>query len=240
MNWVTLVLAIVAALIGVGLLWWRARVGSELALMKSTQPSTAKDAVGKPAGTVVAVAGVLKTDAPLTSEFAQKPCIYYRALTEREVEKVEIGTDGKRETRREFETEIDVQRHAPCLLEDASGTVAIDFEGAKVEALQVHRRYESQAGVASLVGSLVGVSGTTLGHRYTEWIIEAGVPVYVLGTALAGGKVGKTPKQTFVVSIKSEAERERSLGRTRMWQMISAVVALIIAAGLAYVSFATD
>ena len=65
----------------------------------------------------------------------------------------------------------------------------VDFEGAKVEAEQVHRRYES-GGLASVVGGLLSVGGTTLGYRYTEWIVAADTPVYVLGTARAGDNAG--------------------------------------------------
>ena len=239
MNWVLLIIAAVAALIGGGLLWWRANVGKELGLMLATETSSAKDIAGKAPGTLVELKGALKADALLTSDFTSTACVYYRSLTEREVERITHDSDGKRETRREYETENDVVRFAPSArVEDASGSVVIEFDGAKVEGKQVHQRRESDMGVGALVGSLLGAGGGTIAHRYTEWVIEAGVPVYVLGTA-NGGKVGKAAdkKQPFVISIKSEEEREKSLGRTRMWQMVGAVVALLIAAGLLYAAF---
>jgi len=218
MPWVQLILAAIALLAAAGIWYWRSRVGAELALMAATETSNAKDIASKAPGTAVELKGPLRCQALLTSEFAQQPCVWYRALTEREYENVTTGSDGKRETRREFETVTD-----------------IDFEGAKVEAAQVHRRYES-GGLASVVGGLLSVGGTTLGHRYTEWIIAADTPVYVLGTALAGGKVGKATgkKQPFVVSIKSEEERTKSLGWTRLWQLLGAIVCAAAALGFLY------
>jgi E3 Ubiquitin ligase len=235
MPWVQLILAAVALLAAAGIWYWRSRVGAELALMAATETSNAKDIASKAPGTAVELKGPLRCQALLTSEFAEQPCVWYRALTEREYENVTTGSDGKRETRREFETVSDNVRFAPAVLEDATGTVPIDFEGAKVEAAQVHRRYES-GGLAAVVGGLLSVGGTTLGHRYTEWIIAADTPVYILGTALAGGKVGKATekKQPFVVSIKSEEERTKSLGWTRMWQLLGAIVCAAAALGFLY------
>jgi hypothetical protein len=234
MPWVQLILAAVALLAAAGIWYWRSRVGAELALMAATETSNARDIAGKASGTAVELKGPLRCQAPLTSEFAQQPCVWYRALTEREVERTTTGSDGKRETRREFETESDVVRFAPVVLEDATGTVPIDFEGAKVEGEQVHRRHESAGVGTTLVAGLLGAG--TLGHRYTEWIIAADTPVYILGTALADGRVGQSTgkKQPFVISIKSEEERTKSLGWTRLWQLLGAIVCAAAALGFLY------
>jgi hypothetical protein len=206
--------------------------------MRATETSGAADVSAKPPGTLVELKGPLASDALLTAEFSAKPCIYHRSLTERQVERVTTGSDGKRETRREYETVSSIEKHAPCRLEDRTGSVAVDFEGAKVEAVQVHQRYEA-AGVGSLVGQLLGASGTTLGHRYTEWIIEAGVPVYVLGTVTAAHAVGADParKNPFVVSHKSEEEREKSLSRSRLWLLVGAIACAAAAIGILYGAF---
>lgn len=243
-QWVILGVAVVAVLVA-GLLWyWRSRVGSEMALMAATQTSNAADVASKAPGTVVELKGTLRGDALLTSEFAQRPCLYYRSLTEREVERHSTGSGGKRETRRSYETVTDVVRFSPAKLEDASGRVAIELEGAKVEGTQVHKRYESGSGagmVAGVVGSLLNASGRTVGFRYSEWIVAADMPVYVLGTALGGGRVGKSTekKQPFVVSIKSEEERTRSLKWTRLWLILGTLVAAVVAITLVVVAFAS-
>src|SRR5215471_12427318 len=201
MNTVLVVIAAVAVIGGVGLLWWRSRVGRELGLMTATKTSSARDVAGMAPGTVVVLKGKLAADAPLKGEFSGRECVYYRALVEREVERDERDSDGTRRTDRSYETVSSIEQHAACRLEDASGAVAVDFTGAKVEAIQSHQRYEP-AGAISVVGIVLNVGGTVLGQRYTEWIIPPGIPVYILATVLSGGSVGASPTRSnpFVIS----------------------------------------
>ncbi|MEJ0013834.1 MAG: GIDE domain-containing protein [Bauldia sp.] len=236
MNWVALIFAAAAA-IAAALFWWgRSRTGRELALMMATPTSSVRDIARLVPGTLVEVKGQLKTAAPLTAEFSGRACVYYRALTEREVEKTTTDSDGKRETSREFETESDVVRFAPAMIEDATGEVALDFKDAKVEGEQVHQRREDVGLGTSLLASLAG-AGTTA-HRFTEWIVAGGIPVYVLATVSASHTIGADAagKNPFVISIKSEEERERTLGRTKMWQSIATVILGLIALALLYVA----
>jgi hypothetical protein len=237
MNWVILIFAVVAALVAVGLWWGYSRAGRELEAMRATKTSNARDVAAMAPDTAVELKGKLRTSAPLTAEFSGRQCVYYRALTEREVERLETNSDGKRESRREFEVESDVTKYAPAMFEDATGQVAIDFDGAKVEGEQVHRQRESAGLGTSLIATIAGAG--TLGHRYTEWIVEAGVPVYVLASVTAGKTVGKAQykKNPFIISIKSEEEREKALGRSRMWFLVGAVVLALVAVGLLYLAF---
>jgi hypothetical protein len=233
MNVIFVVLAAVAAIVGAGLLWWRSRIGRELGLMAATKTSGARDVAGMAPGSVVALKGKLVTDTPLKGEFSQRECVYYRALVEREVERAERDSDGSRRTERGYETVSSSEEHAPCRLEDASGAVAVDFAGAKVEAIQSHQHYEP-AGAISVVGVVLNVSGTVLGQRYTEWIIPPAIPVYILATVLSGGAVGASPARAnpFVISHKSEEERERSLGLTRLWTLVGAIACFAVAVAL--------
>jgi hypothetical protein len=230
MNLVLAIVAAVAALAAAGLWYWRTRVGTELALMRATETNSARDIAGKAPGALVELKGRFRTDAPLTAELSSQACVWYRALVEREIERVTTGSDGKRETRRNYETVTSVEKHAPCRLEDATGSVAVDFEGARVEALQSHQRTEA-AGTGTLIGALLGSDARTLGHRYTEWTIPADVPVYVLGSATAAGSVGVDPggKNPFIISHKTEEEREKTLGRTRFWLLAGAAVCAAVA-----------
>jgi hypothetical protein len=245
MNTVLLVIAAVAVVVVGALLWWRARVGRELALMQATETSKAAEVAGKAQGTPVELKGVFRARALLKGEFSGSDCVYYRALVEREVQRVGRDANGRRTTERSYETVSSTERHTPCVLEDASGTAPVDFEGAKVEGIRSHQRYESGgvmgAVVGSVIGSLLPGGDATLGHRYTEWIIPAGVPVYVLGSVIANGAVGASPTKAnpFIISHKSEEERERSLGWTRLWLVAGALVAFVIAAALVYWSLRT-
>jgi len=246
-NWLILVFA-AAALAGAGAcIWWRSRIGKELALMRQTDTSNARDIAGKAPGTLVELKGVFRADQLLKSEFAGRDCVYYRALVERQVEY--YTRDSKVASRREtrYETVSSTERHAACVLEDASGSVPVDFTGAKVEGVQVHQRYETgglmNQVVSGVVGSVLGSVGTgnTLGHRYTEWIIAAGEPAYVLGTVLPSKAVGASPAKTdpFIISHKTEEERTRSLTWNRRWLVIGAIALVALAAGLVWLYFRT-
>jgi hypothetical protein len=230
---VFVVLAAVAAIVGAGLLWWRSRAGRELGLMAATKTSNARDVAGMAPGSVVVLKGKLATESPLKGEFSGRECVYYRALVEREVEEIERDGNGARRAERSYETVSSTEQHAPCRLEDASGTVSVDFAGAKVEAIEAHQHYEP-TGVAAVVGVVLNASSNVLGHRYTEWIIPPGMPVYILASVLSGGTVGASPNRAnpFVISHKSQEERERSLGATRLWTLVAALASFAVALGL--------
>lgn len=237
MNWVLLIFA-AASGIAAALFWWgRTRTGRELALMRATATSNARDIAGLTPGTLVEVKGKLKTAAPLTAEFSGRECVYYRSLTEREVERTTTNSEGKRETDTDYQTESDVVKFAAAMIEDATGEVALDFKDAKVEGEQVHQRRELAGLGTSLLASIAGAG--TRSYRYTEWIVAAGIPVYVLGTVTAEHTVAADPacKNPFVISIKSEEERERSLGSTQMWQLIAVIGLGILALVLLYFAF---
>lgn len=232
MEPVTAIFAGVAAVGGGALWWWRTKVGKELALMQATETSTAAAVPSQRAGTLVELKGALRCQAPLSSEFAQQSCVYYRALTEREYEDIRRDSEGRTQRERRYQTMTDNIRHAPCVLDDATGSVRLTFEGAKVEAMEVVKRYESGGGVGSLVGSLLNVSGTTLGYRYTEWLLPPDINAYVLGTVQADGSIGASKTNAFVISHKSEEERTKDLNSTRFWLMVASIVCAVLAAGL--------
>ena len=76
--------------------------------------------------------------------------------------------------------------------------------------------------------------GTVLGHRYTEWIIPPGIPVYILATARAGGVIGASPTRSnpFFISHKSEKERIWSLEATLLWLRVAAASSFLLAIAL--------
>ncbi len=84
MNLVLGICAAVAALVGLGLLWWRSRVGREIALMASLETSGAGSVAAIAPGTLVEVKGTLRVRVPLKAEFSGQPCAYYKSEIERE------------------------------------------------------------------------------------------------------------------------------------------------------------
>lgn len=237
MDWgdvIALLLLIgVPAAIGIACLWYRAKVGRELALIASTPPSRAADIPATAPGTLVEVAGPLRCEALLSGEFSQQKCIYYRALVEREYEYYERDSQGRRERRTRRETVQDNIRFAPCVLDDGTGRVPVHFEGADVEGVETSKRYESSSGVGAVVGSLLG-GGGEIGRYYTETAIPPDVPVFILGTVQADHSIGAAPgkKVPFVITHKSKEERTKSLASTRMWMLIIAIVCFAISIGL--------
>ena len=95
MNIVLAVCAAVAALVGAGLLWWRSRVGREVALMASLQTSGAGIIAQLAPGTPVEVKGTLRVRAPLKAEFSQQPCCYFKSEIEREETYYERDSQGR-------------------------------------------------------------------------------------------------------------------------------------------------
>ena len=99
MNLVLGICAAVAALVGLGLLYWRSRVGSELALMASVETSGAGSVAQMAPGAIVEVKGTLRVPAPLTAEFSQQLCAYYKCEIEREEVYYERDSQGRDQRR---------------------------------------------------------------------------------------------------------------------------------------------
>ena len=99
MNLVLGICAAVAALIGLGLLWWRSRVGREIALMASLETSGAGSVAQLPPGTAVEVKGTLRVRMPLAAEFSQQPAAWYKSEIEREETYYERDLQGRDQRR---------------------------------------------------------------------------------------------------------------------------------------------
>jgi hypothetical protein len=236
MNWGFLFFTVVLAVLGAVCLYFRRKYQSEIALMAAIETSRAGDVAKIPEGTLVEVKGTIRCDAPLTGQFSELPCVYSRSTIEREERR---RKDGQDETT--YHTESDVENHAIFWVEDASGRVAVDCQGASVEAPMVHDRTGNKTlagSVASLAVGLLG--GLSTAYRYREYILAPDQPVYVLGTTRSGGGIGAASPQAarseFIVTHKSEEERAKS---SRTTTIILLVVAVLLFAGAAASLWAT-
>jgi len=137
MDIVFVVFAAIAAVVGLGLMFWRWRVSKELAVMASTATSGAGSVAGLAPGTLAEVMGSLRVRTPLIAEFSQKPCAYYKSEIEREETYYERDSNGREERKTRTTTVYSNMQFGQCLVEDATGKVGIDFDGAKVEAIGV-------------------------------------------------------------------------------------------------------
>jgi len=240
MNILAAVFAGIAALIGLGLLWWRSRVSRELDVMTSVAVSGAGAVATLPPGQVVEVAGTLHVRTPLTAEFSQKSCAYFKAEIEREEVYYERNSDGREERRTRTTTVYTNMKYGQCLIEDASGKVGIDFDGAEVEAIQTVKEPTAAPGQGSASGIIGGVlsalSNTNSTYTRKESILPPDIPIFILGEVQPGGLIGKPAKgsknKIFVISHKSKEERTTSLAKTARWLLIFIILFLGAAAAL--------
>jgi len=238
MNILFAVLAGGAALIALGLLYWRWRVKRELAVMAATQHLRCGAVASEAPGTAVSVQGTLRVRSPLIAEFSQKPCAYFIAEIEREEVYYERDSQGREQRRTRSTTVYTNMKYGQCLIEDESGKVGIDFDGAKVEAIQtVHQPNAAPPGGAA--GGVVGGILSALSNAtYTrkEHVLPADIPVFVLGEVREGGLIGKpaqgSSNKLFVISHKSEEQRVKDLGRTAWWLALFILLLFAVAVAL--------
>ena len=234
---ILLLFAIIFLVAGGVMLYFRSRSQQKAGLMTQTQTSNASDVSSLAPGTLVEIKGTLRCEEPLTSEMAGQTCAYYSATVTREYLERDHDDDDVGSDRR---TEILSQntRFAPFSVEDATGSVPVNAEGAEVDAREVVNRFERNTGnegpSISLGGATLNLGGgeRTIGYRYTESILPVDAPVYVLGTVQESGEIGAPPPgeagHRFVVSHRSEEALGQSLGKTVMWLGVGAVGAFVL------------
>ncbi len=261
-----LIIGVVLLIVAAVLLVIRRSQATRLHAILRTETSTARELadlagavrqeVGGPGFRHVAeVKGVLRCDSPLTSEIAQQPCAAYETSVVREYEETYWETDsqsGRREqkTRRSSNTVSSISRRTRFWVEDATGRVAVEPEGAKLDLTQVVDRFEpaGQIGPGGLsignftldLGGLAIASGSrTIGYRFREKVLPLDQRVYVLGEASdsSGELAIQRPSdggKPFLVSVRSEEELVRSVRGNLRWLLVGAVasgavgVALIV------------
>lgn len=210
-------LALGFALIGLS---WRRSAGKDIRKM-AAMPTTPAASIGRLApGTLVEVKGNLRCAAPLVAEFSQQPCSYFKAEIIREDVVYERDpSTGSQRQKTQRTTEHSNTQQAPCVIEDASGRVALDLAGATVEGTTTVDTTENGPGMLSPIKYL-----------RKEIILGYDIPVYVLGAVRSDGSIGAPPDGasdgTFLVSSKSEEERAKSLSTdvgTATWMIIISV-----------------
>ena len=233
---ILLLFAMIFLVAGIALLYFRNKIKQKAALMGQTETSGASDVSALAPGTLVEVKGTLRCEEPLSSEMAGEKCAYYsskviREYLERDYDDDDVGSD------RRSEVVAHNEQFAPFVVEDSTGTVAVNAEGAEMDAKQVVNRFERNTGSEgpsiSLGGTTIHLGGgeRTLGYRYTETILPVDAPVYVLGTVQQGGGIG-TPsgdeEHRFVVSHRSEEALGQSVGKTVLWLGVGGIASIAV------------
>ena len=233
---ILLLFAMIFLVAGGALLYFRNKNKQKAALMGQTETSGASDVSALAPGTLVEVKGTLRCEEPLTSEMAGQRCAYYsskviREYLERDYDNDDVGSD------RRSEVVAHNEQFAPFVVEDSTGTLAVNTEGAEMDAKQVVNRFERNTGSEgpsiSLGGATIHLGGgeRTLGYRYTETILPVDAPVYVLGTVQEGGGIAAPSGDEghrFVVSHRSEEALGQSLGKTVLWLGVGGIASIVV------------
>jgi hypothetical protein len=234
---ILLLFAIIFLVAGGALLYFRNKNKQKAALMGQTETSNAAEVSRLAPGTLVEVKGTLRCEEPLTSEMASERCAYYSSKVVREYLERDYDDDDVGGSDRRSEVVAQNEQFAPFSVEDETGSVAVNAEGAEVDAKQVVNRFERNTGSEgpsiSLGGATIQLGGgeRTLGYRYTESILPVDAPVYALGTVQEGGGIGAPPEDRghrFVVSHRSEEALGQSLGKTVLWLGVGAIGAFVV------------
>ena len=231
----------VALLVAAGVvLFFRRRTMGKAAAMGAAETSDAVDAASLAPGSVVEVKGTLRCETPLQSEMAGETCAYYSARVAREYIREDRDDDDAGSDRRS-ETISHNERFAPFSVEDATGSVAVNAEGAEMDAREVVDRFERHTGGRSVTvaGVTLNLGGgeRTLGFRHVEEILPVDAPVYVLGAVLQDGTIGAPDpggENRFVVSHRSEEALARQLGKDA--RLLGLVAAGLAALGLVFLA----
>jgi hypothetical protein len=238
------VVAVIVAVLGVVCLWWRSRTTREIRLMSATPLSTAADAAKAAPGSLIKMTGTLRCAAPISGEFSHKPCAYFKAEISRQEDYYE-NEDGKQVRKTRTVTIHSATQSAPCTIADSTGSVALDFTGASVEAVEVINQYgnPNPDTAPKSSGFMAALERFGQGNdRYKENILAPDIAVYVMGEAHAGGVIGAPAKgshnKVFVISHKSEAEHNKDLGSTARLALWLGIVFFVIAAAISFFAVA--
>jgi hypothetical protein len=192
---------------------------------------------------LVELKGTAECQQPLVSYLAGTTCIYYayeieerwsRLVTETESD----GRGGTREvTRRESGwTQVDAQvETTPFYLQDDTGSLLVQPEGARVEAAQVFARECSTWDPLYFAkGPANGIIDSDGVRRFTERAVPVQAPLFVVGQArertdVVAPEIAADPKASeFLISVRSQEEVSSGLG----WQIwLFALLGAVLAPG---------
>jgi len=219
--------------------------------LRSLASSVGQELGGGSFAEAAEVKGVVRCEHPLVSELSEVKCVHYSTKVTREYEETSWETDanGRRvqRTNRGSDVVSENSRSVSFEVEDSSGRIPVEPEGANIVAERVLSRFDP--GEAAADGLRLGrlvlrlapalSSRRTIGYRYEEHAIPVDRPVYVLGEASdAGGTLTiRRPSAKggrFIISLKSEEELARIARRAVTVLRVIAIVA--DAAGVALIA----
>ena len=253
-------------LIAVGMVFGSRSQKKKLGEIKGTETSTAASladlasSVAKEIGAgsfnqIAEVKGTVECASPLESELSKTACVYYSMSVTREYEETYWENDQNnnrvQKTRRGSESVASNTRSVSFLVRDASGTIAVDPDGASFVDEKVFSQFQQGEGRGASMrfgsysfdpGRFAAIGGgrRTLGYRLEESAIPVGRPMYVLGEAVDSEgrlRIRKPDKKgaSFIVSLKSEEQLVKGAASSAKGLVIAAVIAAVL--GVAAIVF---
>jgi hypothetical protein len=232
---------VVLLLIAGGLIFFGRRTQHSVNVLRRAIPTRAADVPNAFPGELVSVSGTARNDRDHISQHTKKPCVYYSFSVVREYERTNRDSKGNRTTSRSSETIASHESSVPFFVEDQTGRVRVIPDRARFDGRQVLNHYEPYAGDTSTISfggftMNIGMGGDrTLGHRYTESIIAADEPVFVMGVVDEHGLIGApepgggTKDRALVISYRTaDALREEWQSRAR-WMAYGAIALVVLA-----------
>ncbi len=215
------------------------RAQHKLSLVQLVPTSTIAELADRLPGELVELKGLVRSSAPLTSEIAGLPCVYYRSVTTREYEETRRTSKGGISRQRGSEVVSQNEQRAPFELEDATGRVMVDPFEADIDARKLVDRFEPTAegaGAVTIGGITLGAgTSRTLGYRKVEHAVLVDHPAYVLGVLQDDGSIGPPPEgsrlRRYLISSRSEEELANDLRQRSHVLLAGAAVSFLVAAG---------
>ncbi len=232
---VGIALLAVAALFALRAAWLKRKFG----LIRRTETSAiaelqSRAEAGLLGSRLVEVKGTVVCDRPLLALLSETPCVFYDQLVEWEFEEVFYADDERQKvshTRIDSEVLAQEQQRIPFWVEDHTGRVLVDPEGAEIIATETVSEIDSDAGLPDSIISRGAFSLeapwlTSLEerqpreYRFQEHALPVGATVYVLAEAvLRDGELWLQKPSAdgrFVISVKPEEELLAS-GQRSVW-----------------------
>ncbi|TVR73457.1 MAG: hypothetical protein EA415_07650 [Sphaerobacteraceae bacterium] len=236
-------------MIGAGVaLWNRRKFSEKMNLIRRAVHARPGEVGNAFPGELVAVTGNAESSQALISEQSETPCIYYDFQIVRRYERsrggVSMGGRNLRGRRRRTgrqrgrETVAENEQWVPFRIEDESGAVRVNPDGAWFEARKVMDRYEREdsnnlLGIPGLNVNLGFGGNQTLGYEIKENAIPTGTPLFIAGPVNEKGEIERNRNHGLIVTYRSESALRDDWGKRERYQLIAALVA----AGLGVLAF---
>ncbi len=184
-----------------------------------------------------AVSGTARCAEPLVSELAEVDCVHYSMRVRREYQETSQGARGEERTQTSSQQLAHSERSVPFVIEDATGSLAVNPAGASFTTEEAISRFEPAGSAArtlslgrfsfELPDLVANDAERTRGYRYEEQVVPIGRDVYVLGevTNPGGELVMSSPAGgKLLISVKSREQLIKGVGSGSKFMKVAAIV----------------